>query len=58
MDVIDAVVTTLVVVMLVGLGVLFVRRWRAAGPGQRRVLPPVLWTGAAVTALGLVDVVP
>src|SRR3954469_5486284 len=56
-DAINAVVTTLVVVMLVGLGVLFVRRWRAAGPAQRRVLQPVLWAGAAVAALGLIDVV-
>jgi signal transduction histidine kinase len=34
-----------------------VRRWRAAGPAQRLVLQPVLWAGAAVTALGLIDVV-
>src|SRR3954468_6681397 len=56
-DVINAIVTTLVVVMLLGLGVLFVRRWRAAGPAQRRVLQPVLWAGAAVAVLGLIDVV-
>jgi signal transduction histidine kinase len=56
-DVINTVVTAGVIVMLVALGVLFVRRWRAAGPAQRRVLEPVLWAGAAVAALGLIDVV-
>jgi signal transduction histidine kinase len=55
-DVLNTLITTLVLVLLIGLGVLFLRRWRAAGPAQRRVLEPVLWAGAAVAVLGLIDV--
>jgi signal transduction histidine kinase len=54
-DIISVVFTLLVVVLLVGLGVLFRRRWRAAGPAQRRVLEPVLWAGGAVAVFGLID---
>ena len=33
------------------------RRWRAAGPAQRRVLEPVLWAGGAVAVLGTIDII-
>jgi signal transduction histidine kinase len=55
-DVLNAVFTLLIVALLAGLVVLFLRRWRAAGPAQRRVLEPVLWAGAAVALFGVVDV--
>jgi hypothetical protein len=45
-------------VLLVGVCVLLVRRWRAAGRVQRRALAPVLWTGAACAALGAVSLIP
>jgi signal transduction histidine kinase len=34
----------------VGIAVLLVRRWRASSGAQRRVIAPVLWTGAALVA--------
>src|SRR4051794_22219766 len=46
------------VVVLAGLGVVLIRRWRGAGPVQRRALAPVLWTGAAVAAVGVASAVP
>ncbi len=46
------------VVLLVALCVLLVRRWRGAGPLQRRALTPVLWTGAATAAVGAFSIVP
>jgi signal transduction histidine kinase len=45
-------------VLLVGVCVLLVRRWREAGSVQRRALAPVLWTGAACAALGAVTLIP
>jgi signal transduction histidine kinase len=45
-------------VLLVGVCVLLVRRWREAGRVQRRALAPVLWTGAACAALGVVSLIP
>jgi signal transduction histidine kinase len=56
-DAVDAASSLLIVVLLAGIGVLFLRRWRAAGPAQRRVLAPVLWAGAAVAAFGTVDII-
>src|SRR5262249_37719743 len=37
----------------IGLGIVLVlgRRWRRAGPSTRRVLAPVLWSGALTAAL-------
>jgi signal transduction histidine kinase len=35
----------------VAIAAIFVRRWRAAGPLQRRALSPVLWTGGAAAVL-------
>ena len=52
------VITGLVLVALLGgLCLVLVRRWRAAGPVQRRTLAPVLLTGAATAAGGFVTVV-
>ena len=45
-------------VLLVGVCVLLVRRWRSAGRVQRRALAPVLWTGAAGAALGVISLIP
>jgi signal transduction histidine kinase len=45
-------------VLLVGVCVLLVRRWREAGRVQRRALAPVLWTGAACAALGALSLIP
>ena len=46
------------VAMLVGVGVVLVRRWRASGPVQRRALAPVIWTGAAIVTIGVLGVIP
>src|SRR3954453_14259783 len=54
-DAVDALSSVLIVLLLVGIAVLFWRRWRAAGPAQRRVLAPVLWAGAGVAGFGLLD---
>jgi hypothetical protein len=45
-------------VLLIGVCVLLVRRWREAGRVQRRALAPVLLTGAACAALGVASLVP
>jgi hypothetical protein len=45
-------------VLLVGVCVLLVLRWRGAGRVQRRALAPVLWTGAACATLGAASLVP
>jgi signal transduction histidine kinase len=46
------------VVLLVGLGVVLVRRWRGFGKVQRRALAPVVWTGGAVAVVGVGSVLP
>jgi signal transduction histidine kinase len=56
-DILSGLLSLLIVVVLIGLVVLFLRRWGAAGPAQRRVLEPVLWAGGAVAVLGAIDVV-
>jgi signal transduction histidine kinase len=48
----------LTVVLLVGLGVLLLRRWRDYGPVQRRALAPVVATAAAIAVVGVLGVVP
>jgi signal transduction histidine kinase len=45
-------------VLLVGLGVVLVRRWRGFGKVQRRALAPVIWTGGAVAVLGVLSILP
>ena len=44
------------VVLLAGLGVVLLRRWRGFGKVQRRALAPVVWTGAAVVVVGVASV--
>jgi len=44
------------VVLLAGLAVVLVRRWRSFGPVQRRALSPVLWTGCTVAIVALLTV--
>jgi signal transduction histidine kinase len=44
--------------LLVGLGVVLIRRWRGFGMVQRRALAPVVWTGAAVAVVGVASAVP
>ena len=44
-------------VLLVGIGVVLIRRWRGYGKVQRRALAPVVWTGAAVVVVGIGTVV-
>ena len=50
--------SVLSVVLLAGLGVLMIRRWRGAGPVQRRALAPVAATGAAIAVVGVLSAVP
>src|SRR4051812_2839372 len=57
-DLLEILFGTAGVAMLAGLGVVLIRRWRASGPVQRRALSPVLWTGAAVAAVGVASAVP
>ena len=38
------------IVAAIGIAVLLVRRWRASSGAQRRIIAPVLWTGAALVA--------
>ena len=56
--VVEAVTLAVSVVLLVGLGVVLIRRWRGFGKVQRRALAPVIWTGGAVAVVGLVSVLP
>ncbi len=56
--VVEAVGLLVTVVLLVALGFVLIRRWRAFGKVQRRALAPVAWTGAAVAVVGVASVVP
>ena len=56
--VVNAVAGALSIVLLGGVGVLLIRRWRGYGPVQRRALAPVVATGAAVAVVGVLSVVP
>ena len=56
--VVEAVALAVSVVLLVGFGVVLIRRWRGFGKVQRRALAPVIWTGGAVAVVGLVSVLP
>ena len=48
---IDAVSSVIGIGLIAAIGVVLVRRWRAAGPRDRSALSPVLWTGAAMVTL-------
>jgi signal transduction histidine kinase len=56
--VLQAIGLAIIVVLLTGLGIVLVRRWRGYGAVQRRALAPVVWTAGAVAATGLVGVLP
>jgi signal transduction histidine kinase len=56
--VLQAVGLAMVAVLLAGLGVVLVRRWRSYGAVQRRALAPVIWTAGAVAVVGLVSLLP
>src|SRR5262249_5715089 len=47
-DVIEGIAGIVVIVAAAGIAVLLVRRWRSASTPQRRIIAPVLWTGAAL----------
>ena len=57
---VEAVVGIVLIGAAVGIAALLVRRWRVASRPQRRIIAPVLWTGAALVAevslLGLLQV--
>jgi signal transduction histidine kinase len=55
--VLEALGFLVLVVVLSGLVVVLIRRWRSFGPVQRRALSPVLWTGTAVAVVALMIVV-
>jgi signal transduction histidine kinase len=57
-NVVEAVAAVATVALLVGLCVVLVRRWRGYGKVQRRALSPVVWTGAAVTVVGVASLIP
>ena len=54
--VLEAIALLVLVVVLGGLVVVLIRRWRSFGPVQRRALSPVLWTGTAVAVVALLIV--
>jgi signal transduction histidine kinase len=57
-DAVEAISVLLAVVLLVGLCVVLIRRWRGFGKVQRRALAPVLWNGAAIAVAGLFTILP
>jgi signal transduction histidine kinase len=57
-DVVEGAGLVVSVVLLAGLGVVLIRRWRGFGKVQRRALAPVVWTGAAVVVVGVLSVLP
>jgi signal transduction histidine kinase len=57
-DVLMVVLGVAAVAMLIGVGLVLVRRWRRSGPVQRRALAPVIWTGAAIVVVGVTGVIP
>jgi signal transduction histidine kinase len=56
--VLQAVALAIAAVLLTGLGIVLVRRWRGYGAVQRRALAPVIWTACAVAVVGLVSLLP
>jgi signal transduction histidine kinase len=57
-DAVEAISVLLAVVLLVGLCVVLIRRWRGFGKVQRRALAPVLCNGAAIAVAGLFTILP
>src|SRR5215208_2347676 len=57
-DVVQAAVVVVPAALLVGLGVVLIRRWRGFGKVQRRALAPVVWTAGAVAVVGIASVLP
>src|SRR5829696_8478607 len=57
-DVVEVMGLVVSVGLLVGLGVVLIRRWRGYSKVQRRALAPVVWTGAAVAIVGVASVLP
>jgi signal transduction histidine kinase len=57
-DVVQAAVVVVPAALLVGLGVVMIRRWRGFGKVQRRALAPVVWTAAAVAVVGVASALP
>jgi signal transduction histidine kinase len=57
-DVVQGFALLASVVLLAGLCVVLIRRWRGFGKVQRRALSPVIWTGAAIAGLGVASAIP
>jgi signal transduction histidine kinase len=57
-NLVEGAVVVIPAALLVGLGVVLIRRWRGFGKVQRRALAPVVWTGAAVAVVGVASVLP
>ena len=57
LDVLTVVAGVMIIVLLAGVALVLIRRWRVFGPVQRRALAPVLWTGAATAAVGVAAIV-
>jgi signal transduction histidine kinase len=57
-DIAEGAVVVVPSALLVGLGVVLIRRWRGFGKVQRRALAPVVWTGAAVAVVGVASALP
>ena len=55
-DVAQATGALIGAVLVAGLAVVLIRRWRGSSPLQRRALAPVLWTGAAIAIVALLTV--
>ena len=57
-DAVQAVLGAMGIVLLVGVLVVLIRRWRRSGPVQRRALAPVAWTGGTVALASAVSLIP
>jgi signal transduction histidine kinase len=55
--VLEAISLLALAIVLGGLVVVLIRRWRSFGPVQRRALSPVIWTGTGVAVVALLIVV-
>ena len=55
-DAIEVAGFLLSVGLLVGVAIVLFRRWRGYSRVQRRALAPVVWTGAAIAVVGVLDV--
>src|SRR5687768_9619982 len=57
-DLVEGFGLVLSVVLLAGLGMLLIRRWRSFGKVQRRALAPVVWTAGAIAVVGVLGLLP